>query len=320
MGFVTYTGRTRSPAVSVHSLDRHAVTEAPGLPPRQPRRALGAGVRVPPQGSERFVPSGSGRAEIIGGCGSRGWGGFPRILDRARSAAEQGAGRRAGAGRAAAEAGREGPGADGGRVSGGSSGTGAARWPPGSRPRFPPSGGRSETASVNALPQPFLGRAGLRRRRLGRRGTQRDEPISCQASGEATRGGERHTKSAVSGGGGERGRRIRDGNSRPRPLAPPPPPPPPGLGPRPPRQCGRAPTPRASGYGSLRPSARPAPSREAWPPPGKGAPPRSRSREGSRSAAAEPGNLRAGKSLRRLRGAARRGAARPAPGVRGHRR
>ncbi|CAK7309872.1 hypothetical protein VULLAG_LOCUS14988 [Vulpes lagopus] len=61
MGFVTYTGRTRSPAVSVHSLDRHAVTEAPGLPPRQPRRALGAGVRVPPQGSERFVPSGSGR-------------------------------------------------------------------------------------------------------------------------------------------------------------------------------------------------------------------------------------------------------------------
>lgn len=60
-----------------------------------------------------------------------------------------------------------------------------------------------------------------------------------------------------------------------------------------------------------RPSARPAPSRPAWPPPGEGAPPRSRSREGSRPAAAEPGNLRAGKSLRRLRGAARRGAARP---------
>ncbi|XP_047588425.1 putative uncharacterized protein encoded by LINC00472 isoform X2 [Lutra lutra] len=60
-----------------------------------------------------------------------------------------------------------------------------------------------------------------------------------------------------------------------------------------------------------RPSPRPAPSRLAWPPPGEGAPPRSRSREGSPFAAAEPGNLRAGKSLRRLRGAARRGAARP---------
>ncbi|XP_045659437.1 putative uncharacterized protein encoded by LINC00472 [Ursus americanus] len=58
-------------------------------------------------------------------------------------------------------------------------------------------------------------------------------------------------------------------------------------------------------------SPRPAPSRPAWPPPGEGAPPRSRSREGSPSAAAEPGNLRAGKSLRRLRGAARYGAARP---------
>ncbi|XP_034503778.1 putative uncharacterized protein encoded by LINC00472 isoform X1 [Ailuropoda melanoleuca] len=58
-------------------------------------------------------------------------------------------------------------------------------------------------------------------------------------------------------------------------------------------------------------SPRPAPSRPAWPPPGEGAPPRSRSREGSPSAAAEPGNLRAGKSLRRLRGAARYGTARP---------
>lgn len=43
------------------------------------------------------------------------------------------------------------------------------------------------------------------------------------------------------------------------------------------------------------------------PPPRREAPPRSLTGEGSLSAAAEPGNLRAGKSLRRLRGAARRG-------------
>ncbi|XP_045862042.1 uncharacterized protein LOC123942196 [Meles meles] len=179
----------------------------------------------------------------------------------------------------------------------------------------PRGGGRSKTASVNALPQSSSsGPAGLRWRRLGRRGTHRDEPISCQASGEATRGRRETHKER-----GERRRRKGAADSG--------------------RQLPAAPAPAAAagagseaaetmrpGFGPARlrvrtpalpwplfdrPSPRPAPSRLAWPPPWEGAPSRSRSREESPSAAAEPGNLRAGKSLRRLRGAARRGAARP---------
>lgn len=52
--------------------------------------------------------------------------------------------------------------------------------------------------------------------------------------------------------------------------------------------------------------AQPPPGR-AGPRPGKGRPLSLAAGEGSRSTAAEPGNLRAGKSLRHLRGAARRG-------------
>ncbi|XP_045698840.1 uncharacterized protein LOC123821495 [Phyllostomus hastatus] len=136
---------------------------------------------------------------------------------------------------------------------------------------------------------------------------RRGEPISCQAGDGATDGGGRHTKNAVSGGS-ERGRQFRDSNSRPHPLVPPPL----RLGPRPWRQCGRAES--VGPYLMVPRFAQPPP---WWPGsrPGKGRPLVLAAGVGSRSAAAEPDNLRAGKSLRPLRGVAR-----PAPGIRGHRR
>ncbi|XP_025238130.1 LOW QUALITY PROTEIN: uncharacterized protein LOC112622603 [Theropithecus gelada] len=85
-------------------------------------------------------------------------------------------------------------------------------------------------------------------------------PSAVRRAAKRPEGGERHTKNAV-GGGGERARQIRDGNSSSRPPVPPPP----GLGPRPRRQCGRAPE---CGAPALprpqldRHPARPAPSRD----------------------------------------------------------
>lgn len=89
-------------------------------------------------------------------------------------------------------------------------------------------------------------------------------PSAVRRAAKRPEGGERHTKNAVSGGG-ERGRQIRDGNSRPRPLVPPPP----ELGLRPRRQCGRASAPRASECGRLRsPGPYLTVPRLAQPPPG----------------------------------------------------
>ncbi|XP_030785465.1 uncharacterized protein LOC104668858, partial [Rhinopithecus roxellana] len=85
-------------------------------------------------------------------------------------------------------------------------------------------------------------------------------PSAVRRAAKRPEGGERHTKNAV-GGGGERGRQIRDGNSSPRPPVPPPP----GLGPRPRRQCGRAPecgAPALPRSQLDRHPARPAPSRD----------------------------------------------------------
>lgn len=98
-------------------------------------------------------------------------------------------------------------------------------------------------------------------------------PSAVRRAAKRPEGAERHTKNAVSGGG-ERGRQIRDGNSQPRPLVPPPPP---GLGPRPRRQCGRAPAPRASECGRLRsPGPYLTVARLAQPPPAGLAPARGR--------------------------------------------
>ncbi|XP_053079338.1 translation initiation factor IF-2-like [Acinonyx jubatus] len=254
-------------------------------PAGRTRLALGAGIWVPPQVSER--------PRSLEGAGARGRSGFPRILDRARSAAEQGARRPAGAGLAAAEGGREGPGVE--RVS--KEYICHRSYTVLLGPGFA-SGGWEDAGPSVTSPSAV------------RRAAKRPEG-----------GGERHTKNAVSGGG-ERGRQIRDGNSRPRPPVPPPP----GLGPRPRRQCGRAPTPRASECGRLRspgpyltvPRLAQPPPGQLGPRPGKGRPlaPAAGKEVGPRPpspATCEPGKV-CGAS------AGRRGAARPAPGVHGHRR
>ncbi|XP_039709144.1 collagen alpha-1(I) chain-like isoform X2 [Pteropus medius] len=178
--------------------------------------------------------------------------------------------------------------------------------------RLSPGGGRSETASVNARSSSrLLLRPGRDPSAMaaGDAGPGAPSPSAVRRAAKRPEGGQRHTKNAVSGGGGggERGRPIRDGSSRPCPLVPPPPP---GLGPRPRRQCSgahgagvRAPPAQLDG-----PGARPGPSGRPGPRPGEGRPLAPAAGDGSRAAAAAaPGNLRAGKSLRRLRGAARRG-------------
>lgn len=253
------------------------------------------------------------RRRPLEAAGARGRSEFPRSLHRARTAAERGAGRRApdrsSAGGRRGSAGRY-------RRTRGREGAARRRgWcraaPLEGSPGFPLGGGRSETASVNARSSSLL------LLRPGRdppaaaaenAGPGVASPSAVKRAAKRPEGGERHTKSAVSGC--ERRRPIRDSDSRPSPLVPP------GLGPRPRRQCGRA---RSAGARApLAPtwqspgSPRPLP---AGPRPGRRRPLAPATGEGSRSAAAEPGNLRAGKSLRRLRGAAR-----PAPGVRGHRR
>lgn len=126
-------------------------------------------------------------------------------------------------------------------------------------------------------------------------------PSAVRRAAKRPEGGERHTKNAV-GGGGERGRQIRDGNSSSRPLVPPPP----GLGPRPRRQCGRAPE---CGAPALprpqldRHPARPAPSRD------RGAPLVPAAGEGSLPRPRSPATWKPGKVCGASAG--RRDAARP---------
>ncbi|XP_053519940.1 translation initiation factor IF-2-like [Artibeus jamaicensis] len=208
----------------------------------------------------------SEQAETIGGCWRQGAERVPRSLDRTRSVAELGAGRRAGAGRADRR-GRRAGGSQCGRGLEAGVGAEAATWPwlPWAVPVFLrrwPLGTSICQRSLLLSPPPSVGRPGSA---SGGRGTRHGEPFSCQASGGATHGGVRHTKNAVSGGS-ERGRQFRDSNSRPHPLVPPPPP---GLGPRPWRQCGRAES--VGPYLTVPRFAQPPPGRPGpWP--GKGRP------------------------------------------------
>ncbi|XP_059558221.1 translation initiation factor IF-2 [Myotis daubentonii] len=165
------------------------------------------------------------------------------------------------------------------------------------QPRFRPGGGRSETASVNARPSSLLLRPG----RTPPAGDAEPAWRAHQLSGEWRSGRGRRAPHKERGERrGEKGRQFRDGYSRPRPPVPPVR----GRGdnaaeltcrrPRSPGPCWTVP-------GS------PSPLLARRPPPGRGAPPRFRGRRRKSVPAAEPGNLRAGKSLRSLRGAAWRG-------------
>ncbi|KAM9665228.1 uncharacterized protein ACIGJ3_008949 [Trichechus inunguis] len=210
------------------------------------------------------------------------------------------------ASRAAAEEGRE-EGRKGGSRHGRSPGGGVwgGDWSqtasPGAGPGFPPGVGRFETASVNAPP-----RSSSAGPSSAAGGSRNADP--ARTAPQLSGGRRRHTKNAVSGGRGERERQIQDGYSSPRPLAPLPPP---GS------VRGRgdnATSPARSARHQVRDAALP-----TWPSPGSPAPSgpgKGRhlvpaAGEGRLPATAEPGNLQAGKSLRRLRGAARRGATRP---------
>ncbi|KAM7135428.1 uncharacterized protein WM277_015354 [Molossus nigricans] len=230
----------------------------------------------PTAGSERFVPRGSGRG-VLPESPSIGytlgdWPGFP-TLDWT-----------------GLPLGNTVPRLVSGRVSRGQSG-------------FSPGGGRSETASVNARPSSLLLLRPGRAPPAGDAGHGVASPSAVRRAAKRPESSERHTKNAVSGGG-ERGRQFRDAT--------------PGRA----RSCRRRGWVRgrgdnAAGLRVPAPAlprllqdgapARPAPSGPGRPPPGKGRPLALAAGEGSRSAAAEPGNLRAGKSLRHLRGAARRG-------------
>lgn len=170
--------------------------------------------------------------------------------------------------------------------------------------RFSP--GRSETASVNARPSSRLLLGSGRAPPAGDADPGVASPSAVRRAAKRPEGGERHTKNAVSSGGGERGgsagtatpgrarscrRRTGAGSEAAETMRP-------GSERRRPRCPGPSWT--------VPPLAQPPPGRPG-PRLGKGRPLAPAAGEGSRSAPAEPGNLRAGKSLRRLRGAARRG-------------
>lgn len=247
------------------------------------------------------------RPRPLEAAGARGRGGSPRSPDRARWAAELGAGRRTGAaravGRGGRESGREGPARKGARR-----GSAVPKLVPGrvfpGQPRFRPGGGRSETASVNARPSSLLL---LRPGRTPPAGDAEPAWRAHQLSGEWRSGRGRRAPHKERGERrGEKGRQFRGGYSRPRPPVPPVR----GRGDNAAELTCRRRRPRCPGPCWPVPGS-PSPLLARRPPPGRGAPPRSRGRRRKSVPAAEPGNLRAGKSLRRLRGAA------PAPGVHG---
>lgn len=248
-----HTPRNSHVSTGLPSIDAPSATQLGGA--GRTHLALGAGSRVPPRAPRGWLPvdqggvccrsrlllatfPGTGRAfrHLIGrncpcrprpleAAGARGRGGSPRSPDRARWAAELGAGRRTGAGRAGGRGGRAGGSGRGKGLEGGVRCRGWCRAAsPESSPGFVPAGAaRRQHLSTLAPPLSSSGRAGLRRR--GTR-SRRGAPISCQASGGAAEGGERHTKNAV------RGAAKRGGNfgtatpGRARPPVPPPPPPP----------------------------------------------------------------------------------------------
>lgn len=165
------------------------------------------------------------------------------------------------------------------------------------QPRFRPGGGRSETASVNARPSSLLLRPG----RTPPAGDAEPAWRAHQLSGEWRSGRGRRAPHKERGERrGEKGRQFRDGYSRPRPPVPPVR----GRGDNAAELTCRRP--RSAGPCWTVPGS-PSPLLARRPPPGRGAPPRSRGRRRKSVPAAEPGNLGAGKSLRRLRGAAWRG-------------
>lgn len=218
------------------------------------------------------------------------------------------------------EGGREGPGAEGSRRGRATPGLVAGR-PEGS-PIFPPvSAAPRQHLSTLFLSAPPLAGPGSAGGAWEDAGPSVTSPSAVRRAAKRPEGGERHTKNAVSGGG-ERGRQIRDGNSQPRPLVPPPL----GLGPRPRRQCGRVPAPRASECGRLRsPGPYLTVARLAQPPPGRLGPRPGKGRPLAPAAGKEvrprpqsPATCEPGKVCGASAG--RRDTARPAPGVRGHRR
>lgn len=180
------------------------------------RLALGAGIRVPPRALSGLFPvdqggvccrsrlllatlSGTGRAfrHLIGrdcpcrprpleAAGVRGRSGSPRSPDRARWAAELGAGRRTGAGRAADRGGRAGGSRRGRGLEGGARCRGwcLVASPEGS-PGFPPAGA-ARRRHLSTLAPPLsssFGRAGL-----CRRGTRDPAWRAHQLSGELRSG------------------------------------------------------------------------------------------------------------------------------------
>lgn len=219
--------------------------------------------------------SGPCRPRPLEAAGARGRSGSLRSPDRARWAAELGAGRRApdrswAGGR---------PRREGGRVPARKGLEGGVRCRGFAWPRLPravpvlsrPLGESICQRSPLLSPPPLVGP----RSAGGGRGPRRGEPISCQASGEAARGRRETHKERGEQRRRRKGRQCRDRNSRPRPLVPPPH-----------RGWVRGRGDNAAGLGAPAPAlprplldgapARPAPSRPARPPPGKGAPPRSR--------------------------------------------